>query len=192
MIIWKKIPGYADYMVSNLGDVKSFKYRKEHIMTPHLDGQGRYVFVCLCKKGKKKHILVHRLVASAFLDNKEGKSQVNHKNCNTRDNRLENLEWVTPKENVEYARSLGHTTPPPSYKGNFGKHHNKSIGYVLLCPDGVIRKFYSGLEFKRTTGLDNTSLSYAAIKKGFPHNFKHGKMKGYTLLETFKSYVGKL
>ena len=192
MVIWEKIPGYEDYMVSDNGEIKSLKNNKQRILKQYADGSGRYLFVHLMKEGKYKMNLVHRIVANAFIENKENKPQINHKNCNTQDNRVKNLEWVTAKENMLHAKKMGHAVPPPTYKGNFGKNHNKSIGYLISCPDGVIRKFYSGLEFRRKTGLDNTNLSYAAIKKGFPYNFKRGKMKGYTILGTFKSYVGKL
>lgn len=193
MAIWKEINGYKDYMVSDCGEIKSLKYKKEHILKPHADGKGRYLFVRLMQCNKSKNCLIHRLVANAFIENKENKPQVNHKNANTQDNRVENLEWVTAKENMLHAKKIGHTTPPPTYTGNFGKNHNRSVGYILSCPDGVIRKFYSGLEFRRKTGLDNTSLSYAVRGKGyFPYAFKHGKMKGYVLLEIFKPYVGKI
>lgn len=191
MSVWKKIEGYDDYMISNFGEVKSLKYGKEHIKIPQKDRKGKYLLVMLSKKGHIKNMLVHRLVANAFVEKIEGKNEVNHINCNTQDNRAENLEWVTKKENQKHAYA-NHRLKIPTYKGNFGKHHNKSIGYVLLCPDGIKRTFYSGLDFNRKTGLDQSSLSYAAIKKGYPYTFKRGKIKGYSLLETFKSYVGKL
>ena len=57
--------------------------------------------------GKRKDLYIHRLVAQYFIPNPENKKVVNHKNCKRDDNRVENLEWVTTKENVSYAMSLG-------------------------------------------------------------------------------------
>lgn len=57
--------------------------------------------------GKRKDLYVHRLVAKYFIPNPDNKNVVNHKNCQRDDNRAENLEWCTTKENVGYAVSLG-------------------------------------------------------------------------------------
>lgn len=60
---------------------------------------GRYIHVCLKKNGKRYTKDVHRLVAETFIPNPKNLPQVNHKNFDRRDNRVENLEWVTPEEN---------------------------------------------------------------------------------------------
>lgn len=190
MIVWKKIKGYEDYFVSQNGEIKSFKNGKERLMKPQLDSKRRYLLIGLSKNGKTKMHLVHRIVADAFLDNPNNKEQVNHKNCNTRDNRLDNLEWVTREENQKHAYINGRISIP-TFEGKFGKYHNRSIGYVVVCPSGEKEIFYSGLEFERSTGLNSSNLSYAARKKALPHVFSHGTMKGYILLELFNSYVGK-
>lgn len=57
---------------------------------------------------KRKDLYIHRLVALYFIPNPLNKKYVNHKNCNRSDNRVENLEWVTAKENTEYTFKMNH------------------------------------------------------------------------------------
>lgn len=99
--IWTDIKGYEGlYQVSNLGRVKSLKCNREKILKPFRYGE--YIAVELLKeKGKKgKSRAIHRLVAEAFIDNSENKREVDHINTIKSDNRVENLRWVTPKENM--------------------------------------------------------------------------------------------
>lgn len=191
-IHWKQIEGYPDYFISSNGDIKSFKNNKEHILKPGLDGKKAYMQVYLCNENGRKCFQIHRLVASAFLPNPLNKEQVNHKNLNKKDNRVSNLEWVTQAENMKHAYKNGHVRIP-TFKGNFGKNHNKSIGYIMLNPQGEKEIYYSGCEFKRKTGIDNSNLTWVSLhsKHKLPYLFKKGGIKGYTLLETFTPYVGK-
>ncbi len=120
MEIWKEIKGYEEfYEVSSMGRVrrkdgfvktgiKNSESRKikGKILKSQLRRNG-YLTVDLSKEQKVKTISVHRIVAIAFLPIDEklmSKYEVNHKNCNKQDNRVENLEWVTPSENKEHAK----------------------------------------------------------------------------------------
>lgn len=67
----------------------------------------KYLAVTAYKDGKQRHYYVHRLLAEAFIPNPENKPQVNHIDGNPRNNKLENLEWVTAKENIEHAYKIG-------------------------------------------------------------------------------------
>lgn len=191
--MWKTIEGYNDYKISSEGKIISFKNGKEIIRKPHFDSRKKYLIVSLSKDGNVKNFLVHRLVAETFLGKREKKYEVNHKNLDKTDNRVSNLEWVTRKENMRHAKLNGVMTDPPTFKGKFGKEHNKSIAYVMRAPNGIESIYYSGYEFKRITGLDNTSLTWAALhsKNKLPHCFTKGKLKGWILLKTFKPYKSK-
>jgi len=98
---WKAIAGYEGYAVSNLGKVKSLKYDKEKILKPYKH-RGGYLFVYLYRNGKRKMFYVHRLVASAFIQNPEGFEQVNHKDEVKTNNCVSNLEWVSRLYNNNY------------------------------------------------------------------------------------------
>lgn len=58
--------------------------------------------------GRREDLYIHRLVAQHFIPNPEGKKYVNHLNCCRNDNRVENLEWATAKENTDYTMQVGH------------------------------------------------------------------------------------
>jgi len=106
MEIWKAVKGYEGYYkVSNLGGVKRIISRNcasERIRKIQYKKNG-YAVVMLSVKQKYKLAYVHRLVASAFIDNPENKEQVNHKDLNKKNNNYLNLEWVTHKENMVHA-----------------------------------------------------------------------------------------
>ena len=102
--IWKTIPNYENYQVSNLGNVKSLNFRrsnKERLLRQGPKSKG-YKGVVFCKEGKVKSFPVHQLVAIAFLNHKPCGIYlvVNHINFIRTDNRLENLEIVTSRENT--------------------------------------------------------------------------------------------
>ena len=95
--IWKDVIGYKGiYQVSSFGRIKSMKFKKEKILAAYLNSNG-YFTLALWLYGERKDKKVHRLVAEAFL----GKSSlsVNHKDGNKTNNNIENLEYVTSRDN---------------------------------------------------------------------------------------------
>ncbi len=99
--VFKEIPDYPDYKVSNLGRVKSFKRNKEIFLKP-INDTYNYLQVVLYKNKKPRTIQVHRLVAMVFLNhifNTSNGIVVDHINNNRQDNRLENLQLITIRQN---------------------------------------------------------------------------------------------
>ena len=114
---WRDIKGYENlYQVSNLGRIKSLdRYKitkgrygklkikiKGKVLKPCINHDGYYEIV-LSKDGKAKMFRLHRIVANTFIENKRIANQVNHINGNKLDNRVDNLEWCTCKENIKHA-----------------------------------------------------------------------------------------
>ena len=100
--VFKDVPNYEGiYQVSNFGNVKSLKWKKEIIMKQGISS--RYLAVNLRKENISKNVKVHVLVAMAFLDFKPNKQvlTIDHKNGVRTDNRLENLQIVTQRENIQ-------------------------------------------------------------------------------------------
>jgi len=111
--IFKIIPSYKNYEVSNLGKVRNISSGR--ILSPNYkDGYDR---VRICGKYKS----IHRLVAELFVPNPDNKSQVRHKNNNKKDNNFQNLLWVTPSENakIRYMLKKYLTVPIPEEKEVF-------------------------------------------------------------------------
>lgn len=97
---WKAIPGYEGlYEVSNKGNVRNVR-RNTLLRLPK--NNNRYIRVSLCKNGIKTGLTVHRLVAGAFIPNPDNLPEVNHKDEDKTNNRVENLEWCDHKYNMNY------------------------------------------------------------------------------------------
>lgn len=101
--LWKKHPYIDKIEVSSFGRVRSEKgyyYKICH-------NSSGYLYVGFRINGKYFNKRVHRLVAQTFLPNPDNLPQVNHKDCNTINNNVENLEWCTPKYNCQYREKYG-------------------------------------------------------------------------------------
>lgn len=95
---WKLIDGHPEYMISNLGRVKSTKRKNDIILSTSKKNNG-YLQVTLFTNDLGHYISIHRLVGLHFIPNPDNKPQIDHINNNKEDNRVENLRWVTSSEN---------------------------------------------------------------------------------------------
>lgn len=131
METFKDIPEYEnDYQVSNLGNVKSLKGKTSKILTPILNKWG-YLQVSLSKNNVKKVYTIHQLVAITFLNFKPNGHDlvINHINLTKTDNRLENLEIISNRENC----SLKHKSFTSQYTGvSWRKDRNKWSAEILI------------------------------------------------------------
>lgn len=148
--IWKPIKNFEnEAMVSNLGNVKSLS-RKVFIKNNNTrlvigkvlkqsDNGVGYLVVTL---SDRKNHLVHRLVAEAFISNDLNKPQINHKDGNKKNNKIDNLEWSTERENIKHGYQIGLQKAP-----NGEQHYNTKLS------DSIKKEIW----FKRN--VENKSLS---------------------------------
>ena len=166
---WRPIKGYEGlYEVSNLGRVKSLERtviyidgRKKEIKEKILVGRKKkgYLIVMLCKEGNNKNYAIHRLVAEAFIPNPDNKPQIDHINTIVDDNRVENLRWVTPKENSNNSLTRSHKSKcqlgdKNSMYGKRGSEAPSSRKIVQLTLEGELIKEWNYI--KEVTENDNS------------------------------------
>lgn len=156
MEVWKDVVAYEGvYQVSNLGNVKSMRMwssvqgryiHREKVLRQQKSASG-YLQVNLKKECTRKLGLVHRLVAEAFIPNPDHKREVNHINGIKTDNRVENLEWNTSRENKIHAKEIG-----------LAKHHVKAV--VQCDLNGVpLKEWKSIREAAKRTNTEEKNIS---------------------------------
>lgn len=170
---WKDIPGYEGYyQASNLGNIKSVErtvnqrnggkqVKKEHLLKPSKNKTHSYYSVVLSKKGKRKSCLIHRLVWLAFNGPIPEGFEINHKDENSFNNNLVNLNLLSHKDNI-----------------NWGTHNERVIAsrkkpVVQLSKNNEIIHFYpSASQAGRETNISQADISRCC-------NGKHKTAGGY-------------
>ena len=157
MVIWKDVEGFEGlYRVSNEGVLVSTPRFGTYggVMKPYKLNSG-YEMYRLYKDGKTYCELAHRLLAKHFIPNLENKPCVNHIDGNRVNNSLENLEWVTQKENIQHAIRTG-------LMNNRGESHPNvklTDQEVLEIRDLYINKIYNQRELGETYGVSRSHVS---------------------------------
>lgn len=169
--IWKNVPisGYEQhYQISNLGRIKSLPQIIKHSTYSEKYGGcirstklcGLYLQLCLSVNGKRKDVLIHRLVAMTFVPNPSNKPQVNHIDGVKTNNYAINLEWVTAAENINHSFTV------LNRKGNnLGKTGIKAVCNKRIKQytknNRFITSYYSLKYAGEMTGIDPTGICKA-------------------------------
>ena len=140
-----KIEGFEKYEVSNLGKVRNIKSGR--ILKP-FPNRGGYLRHRLYGYDKKKNLPLHRIIATAFIDNPDEKPCVNHIDENKLNNDLSNLEWCTVRENIIHGTRTKRVAE---------KHFKKVI--QLDLNDNVLNEFESMGQAERETGVPRSNIS---------------------------------
>lgn len=185
--IWKDIKDFEGmYQVSNLGRVRSVdrfdrtgQLHKGVIIVLSDNGRG-YKTVRMSKDSKPKKCYVHRLVATAFIENPDNKPEVHHIDGDKSNNKLENLQWVTTKENNSFRERIESMKKNPNWlktrKRAMAKAREKAIvvkSYRTKFTRGDVSLEFSSLaEGARQLGLDTGNCTRVA-------NGKYKRTHGY-------------
>lgn len=149
--VWKDIEGYEGlYQVSSFGRVHSLY---KNIILKGVKATGGYTIVNLSKNGSTSTKTIHRLVAQVFIPNPENKPEVNHIDEDKSNNRVDNLEWMTAKENVNHGTR------------NKRLSRTKSIPILAInLKTGESKQFYGINECARQLGLNPSNIT--SVLKG--------------------------
>ena len=177
-----KIEGFEEYEVDADGNVSRNGYK----LKPQLNSNG-YYRIYLSKNGKVTKKYIHRLVAKMFIPNPNDLPQVNHKDGNKLNNRAENLEWVTPKENIQHAFKKGLSKIPCGennyHYGKYGSqtpYHKKVYQYDEN--DNLIKKWDSLSDAARYFKKSVSSISSCCkgkLKKVGGYNWSYEEKKTF-------------
>lgn len=166
MVEWRPSPIFPDeYAVSNHGEVLSV--RSCRIIRPALDKSG-YLYYVLCVNGNRRTVKAHRLVGMAFIPNEGDKPTINHKNGIRTDNRVENLEWATHKEQKNDPLTKQHMSEvfkKTDYRKMGEKRNFGRLPITITWADGTITECESLLEASKVTGKSYSKLSGVINKK---------------------------
>lgn len=167
--VWKPIKNYEGvYEVSNLGNVRGLnridadnKRIKGRVLRQC--SNSKYLTVQLCMDGKPIRRYVHRLVAETFIENIDDKPQVNHIDENYRNNKSSNLNWMTRKENSNWATSQIRKVMNRDYRDMALKMKKRLIQYDKDMNE--IARWDGLLDMCKETGYNKDNVSESCLGK---------------------------
>lgn len=161
--IWLPIKGFEGlYEVSNLGNVRSLNYNhtgNTNVLKP-IENKYGYFQINLWKNGIRKTVLIHRLVAEAFIPNWFNEPCINHRDENPKNNSVDNLEWC---DNI--------------YNNNYGTHNEKMIKSLSKTVLQISKTGELIKEWPSTSEVGRNGFSRSAVVRCC--NGKRNHHKGY-------------
>lgn len=166
--VWVNVDGHPGYQVSNLGGVRSTdrivvdrnqqrRFYKGRQLRATINNAG----YCVIQTSARKPLLVHRLVAAAFLPLDSERSQVNHKNGIRSDNRIDNLEWCTCSENNKHAFAVLGRKPSATGRTGFDSARGKPVVCVHMASETV--KVYGSARDAEKDGFLSQSITKVCL-----------------------------
>lgn len=158
---YKPINGFSDYQISNFGNVLSnnnYNRQGSKKLSPYLNKGRGYLYISLQTEEGRKNCILHRLVAQAFIPNPDNKPHVNHIDCNKTNNRANNLEWVTAKENAQHAIANDLVNPTRGEMSGMSKLTEEKVIDILSIKD----KSYN--QIAKDFGVKYSTIAH--IKRG--------------------------
>ncbi len=178
MEIWKDIKGWEGvYQISNHGRLRSFKKEPGGRILSIKNAKGDYLAVILQNKTRKRHVRIHVLVAEAFIPRPPDKKEVNHKDGNKQNNKVSNLEWVTPSENVRHAVKMN----PGMVAGmnRFNKYIKTRPILQIDWHGRVVGKFNNCKEAGKATGVCSRNIHQVASHTEYKPGKTRSQAGGY-------------
>ncbi len=151
------------YLISNLGDIKSVKTNKVRKQNTLQTGYN-FCTISLGGKNKKMCVRIHRAVAETFIENPYNKPEVNHIDGDKSHNYVENLEWVTGKENVFHAFATGLCNPARNETNGMSRLSKKDVAWArsVYKPKDPV---YGLRPLSRVLGVDHSTLRSVILCK---------------------------
>lgn len=178
--VWKDVPGYPGFQVSNNGNVRSVTHLMNNRWGTKTLKEGRilrqkkvngYWRIVIRKNGKKENRIVSRLIAMAFIPNPDNKPCIDHIDGNPSNNNVDNLRWVTFKENSNNPIcKIRQSNAAMGIKNHrYGKYneltYNSKPVHCFTLTGDFIKTYPSCAEAARQTGIRANAIAEAALGK---------------------------